>query len=280
MSPHSRDCIHAISWHANGSWVSRQNRKGNGWMRSGELLASDRTDVGNQSTDVWTYDLRPSSTKRLTFDPAIETSPVWSADGKQIVFASSRTYLFQIYLKNANGTEDEKLLPIATSDLTDKFPSDWSRDGKHILYGRGSELWVADYPGLEARPFVKGPAIRNGQFSPDTRWVAYASNENGRWEIYVTSFPDARGKWQISNSGGTQPRWRGDGKELFSLSSDGQLMAVPIVPGTNFDPGAPGPFSVLIHVRWWPLLNNGPTTSTKMASASSLTPKRRMLRYS
>lgn len=102
-------------------------------MRSGELLASDRTDVGNQSTDVWTYDLRPSSTKRLTFDPAIETSPVWSADGKQIVFASSRTYLFQIYLKNANGTEDEKLLPIATSDLTDKFPSDWSRDGKHIL---------------------------------------------------------------------------------------------------------------------------------------------------
>lgn len=139
---------------------------------------------------------------------------------------------------------------------------------------------MADYPGLEARPFVKGPAIRNGQFSPDTRWVAYASNENGRWEIYVTSFPDARGKWQISNSGGTQPRWRGDGKELFSLSSDGQLMAVPIVPGTNFDPGAPGPFSVLIHVRWWPLLNNGPTTSTKMASASSLTPKRRMLRYS
>jgi eukaryotic-like serine/threonine-protein kinase len=108
------------------------------------------------------------------------------------------------------------------------------------LYRRGSELWVADYPGLEARPFLKGPAIRNGQFSPDGRWVAYASNENGRWEIYVTSFPDARGKWQISNSWGSQPRWRGDGKELFYLSSDGQLMAVPISPGTNFDPGAPG----------------------------------------
>jgi len=81
--------------------------------------------------------------------------------------------------------------------------------------------------------------IRNGQFSPDGKWVAYASNESGKWEIYVTSFPYAHGRWQISSGGGEQPRWRGDGKELFFLSSDFKLMATPVTTGTNFDAGAP-----------------------------------------
>jgi len=83
--------------------------------------------------------------------------------------------------------------------------------------------------------------LRNGQFSPDGKWVAYASNETGKWEIYVTSFPDARGKWQVSTGGGgEQPRWRGDGKELVYLSSDGKVMAAPVTAGANFDAGTPG----------------------------------------
>ena len=79
---------------------------------------------------------------------------------------------------------------------------------------------------------------KNGQFSPDGKWVAYASNESGAWEIYVTSFPEGRGKWQVSNTGGTQPRWRGDTRELFYLAADGKMMSVPVTAGTNFDAGS------------------------------------------
>ena len=95
-------------------------------------------------------------------------------------------------------------------------------------------------------PWFEEPIILEGAFSyeerpvsPDGRWVAYGSNESGKWEIYVTSFPEAHGKWQVSNEGGDQPRWRSDGKELFYLAADGKIVAVPVKEGANFDPGAP-----------------------------------------
>ena len=91
-------------------------------------------------------------------------------------------------------------------DDVDKVPNDWSRDGKYILYTGGTDLWLVNLPELQNRIFLKAPsALKNGQFSPDGKWVAYASNESGRWEIYVTSFPEARGKWQVSIGGGEQP---------------------------------------------------------------------------
>jgi Tol biopolymer transport system component len=97
-------------------------------------------------------------------------------------------------------------------------------------------LWLLSLPDSKSSLFLKASAtLKNGQFSPDGKWVAYASNESGKWEIYVTSFPEAKGKWQISSGGGEQPRWRGDGKELFYLSSDGNVMAAPVSTGTNFD---------------------------------------------
>jgi dipeptidyl aminopeptidase/acylaminoacyl peptidase len=87
---------------------------------------------------------------------------------------------------------------------------------------------------------MKGSGLlKNPHFSPDGRWVAYASNESGKWEIYVTTFPEAKAKWQVSNGGGEQPRWRGDGKELFFLSGDGKMMATPVKAGANFDAGTP-----------------------------------------
>jgi eukaryotic-like serine/threonine-protein kinase len=205
---------------------------------NGKILALDKTDEGNENSDVWTMDLEHDGMKRLTFDPAIDADPVWSPDGKQVLFASSRSHLFGLYVKNADGTEDDKLLPLDASDKSDKYPSDWSRDGRYILYDRATELWVVTLPELKTRPLVKVAAtVKNGRFSPDGKWVAYSSNETGKWEIYVTSFPDGHGKWQVSSNGGTQPRWRGDGKELFYLATDGTLMAV--ATGTNFDPGTP-----------------------------------------
>jgi Tol biopolymer transport system component len=140
-------------------------------------------------------------------------------------------------VKDTNGAQEEKSIP---QDGADRFPTDWSRDGKYLLYSRGVDLWLLKFPELQAIEFLKASStLKNGRFSPDGKWVAYSSNESGRWEIYVTSFPEAHGKWQVSNAGGDQPQWRSDGKELFYMSPDDRLMVVPVKTGSNFDGGTP-----------------------------------------
>jgi Tol biopolymer transport system component len=205
---------------------------------NGKSVAVSMMDIASQNTDIWAYDLQRGSSKRLTFDPAADSVPIWSPDAERLIFASNRLFSFNnLYVKNSDGTQDEK--SILRGDV-DKFPSDWSRDGKYILYTQDTDLWFVTLPELKSSLFLKAPSVlRNGQFSPDGKWLAYASNETGKWEIYVTSFPEARGKWQISAGGGEQPRWRGDGKELFYLSSDGKIMAAPVTTGANFDASTP-----------------------------------------
>jgi len=205
---------------------------------NGKSVAIDKTDMSSLNIDVWTYELQSASAKRLTFDPSIDAVPVWSPDAARMVFASNRETFFGVYLKNSDGATDEKA--IVQDEVIGNFPSDWSRDGKYILYCRGSDLAIVTFPELKSSLFLKAPSVlRNGQFSPDGKWVAYASNESGKWEIYVTSFPDARGRWQVSSGGGEQPRWRGDGKELFYLSLDAKVMAAPVTTGAHFDAGTP-----------------------------------------
>ena len=207
----------------------------------GKSVAVDKTDVASVTVDVWALALQADSVKRLTFAPAINVDPIWSPDAGQLIFSSNRQFLGQnLYIKNSNGAQEEKVILADELGNLDNFPSDWSRDGKHILFTRGTDLWAATLPDLKGNLFLKAASVlRNGQFSPDGKWVAYASNETGKWQIYVTSFPEARGKWQVSTGGGEQPRWRGDGKELFYLSSDYQVMAAPVRTGANFDVGAP-----------------------------------------
>jgi hypothetical protein len=203
----------------------------------GKSVAVDKTDSSNQNTDVWIYELQHDGAKRMTFDPAIDAMPVWSPDASRLVFSSSRQNVFNLYLKAADGTQEEKLIQHVD---VDEYPSDWSRDARFILYNRGPDLWFLTLPEMTSTPFLKTPStLKNGHYSPDGKWVAYASNESGKWEVYVTSFPAAQGKWQVSSGGGEQPRWRGDGKELFYLSSDGKMMAAPVSEGANFDAGAP-----------------------------------------
>jgi eukaryotic-like serine/threonine-protein kinase len=206
---------------------------------NGKSMAASITDIASQNTDIWTYDLQRGNTKRLTFDPAQDSVPVWNPDGARLVFASNRRDFNDLYVKNSDGAQEEK--NILHSDV-DKFPNNWSREGKYILYTQDADLWFVTLPELKGSLFLKAPSVlRNGQFSPDGKWVAYASNETGRWEIYVTSFPAPRGKWQVSVGGGEQPRWRGDGRELFYLSPDSKVMAVPVTTGTNFESGTPLP---------------------------------------
>ena len=120
------------------------------------------------------------------------------------------------------------------------LPLDWSSDGHNLLYLAIPDLWVYSFPDGNPHLFLKANAsLSNARFSPDGKWIAYSSNESGRWEVYVTSFPDARGKWQVSSNGGEQPRWRGDGKEIYFVSPDAKLMAASVETKSEFESGTP-----------------------------------------
>jgi Tol biopolymer transport system component len=119
-------------------------------------------------------------------------------------------------------------------------PCDWSRDGKYLLSFRTGELWYVSISDRQPKPLLQGNwVVRNAQFSPDEKWMAYSSNETGNSEIYVSPFPNADSKWQVSRGGGHEPRWRRDGKELFYLSAEGKMMAVSVRTGGNFEAGSP-----------------------------------------
>jgi serine/threonine protein kinase/WD40 repeat protein len=204
----------------------------------GKYVAIDKTDTTNENTDVFIYDLARASFRRLTFDPSIDSVPVWSPDRGRIAFSSSRGRNFDVFVKPADGSQPERELPLATG--VDALPLDWSRDGHNLLYLAPPDLWIYSFVDGKARLFLKATSsLKTAQFSPDGKWVAYSSNESGRWEVYVTSFPDANGKWQVSTDGGEQPRWRGDGKEIYFLSSDAKLMAVSVDTNNEFQSGTP-----------------------------------------
>jgi len=199
----------------------------------GQRVANARTAQGNY--DVWLTDVARSVATRFTFDPAAEFSPVWSPDGTRVVFRSvnrSGRGPSDLFVKPANGATDEQPFLV---DSQPKTPLDWSRDERFLLYAQGdpktqSDLWALPLNG-DAKPFAVVQTAfdeTQGQFSPDGHWLAYTSNESGRDDVYVRPFPDAGGKWQVSTGGGSQPRWRPDGKELFYVATDGKLMAVPI----------------------------------------------------
>jgi Tol biopolymer transport system component len=213
---------------------------------NGRRVAVTRTVQGNQ--DIWLLDGTRMS--RFTFDPGVDSRPVWSPDGTQIVFRSQRAAPGDLYQKLASGAGAEERL--VASDQP-KIPYRWSADGRFLLYHSvdpqtTNDLWVVPMGGRTPSVFLKTPFREAyGAFSPDGRWVAYMSNESGRMEIYVRPFvppgtggPAAGGQWQVSTAGGIMPLWRPDGKELHYLNPTGAMMATPItVTGATLDPGAP-----------------------------------------
>jgi serine/threonine protein kinase len=196
----------------------------------GRRLALARTVNGN--TNIWMLDLARGALTRFTFDMAADIAPVWSHDGRSILFSSSRNGIVDLYRKSTTGAGSEELV---LTTKQNKGASDWSPDGRFVLYrspstATGFDLWVVPMDGERIPvPVVQTNSDeRDGQFSPDGKWIAYQSNESGRMEIEVQSFPGPGGKLQVSNNGGAQVRWRPDGKELFYIALDGQLMSVPI----------------------------------------------------
>jgi dipeptidyl aminopeptidase/acylaminoacyl peptidase len=208
----------------------------------GQRAAVQRTVQEN--LDIWLIDTTRGTPVRFTFDASMDIHPIWSPDGSRILFSSMRKGIFNIYQKASNGLGNEDLL---LESPLNKFPCSVSSDGRFLLYMQVDEKTRPDLLVLpltgERKPlsFTTTPFDeRNGQFSPNGQWVAYESNESGQLEIYVQSFPGPGGKRQVSAGGGTEPRWRGDGKELFYISPDGKLMTVPIQSaGQTLEAGAP-----------------------------------------
>jgi serine/threonine protein kinase len=196
-----------------------------------DRLAVDRYVQGN--CDVWTIDTMRGVRSPLTLNTAIDLYPKWSPDGAWIVFSSYRGGKnYGLYRIATSGTaKEEPLLELSS----DRFPNDWSPNGRFIIYEQHdlkqiSDLWVLPLSGTrEPFQFAATPFDESlSQFSPDGQWVAYQSNESGRYEIYLKSFTGTGGRQLVSTEGGTGPRWSHDGKELFYIASDGNLMAAPI----------------------------------------------------
>jgi dipeptidyl aminopeptidase/acylaminoacyl peptidase len=216
----------------------------------GQRVVVARTVQGNM--DLWLLD--GARTSRFTFDAAVDRFPLWSPDGRRIAFDSNRAGTRDLYVKAASGADVEEVLMASPQT---KIPTDWSADGRFLLYfsidpQTNRDLWMLPLEGDRTpRVFLNSPFDeRNGTFSPDGRWVAYESNESGRSEIYVRPFtgPAASGasasqvggQWQVSTAGGIFPRWRRDGRELYYLAPDGAMMAAPVtVAGVTLAPGAP-----------------------------------------
>jgi Tol biopolymer transport system component len=204
----------------------------------GRRIATAQVDSSGRSSNIWVHEPARLATGRLTFDPSQNTTPIWSPNGRQILFSSNRKPSFRLFAKSADGSGPEE----EVADLRNGWGWDWSYDGKHVLVAQGNELWHLSWPERVATPMMQASwTVKNAQFSPDGRWFAYASNETGNWEIYVSSFPIGNGKWLVSAGGGQEPRWRHDGKELFFLSADGRMMAMKVTTDASFKASSPVP---------------------------------------
>jgi Tol biopolymer transport system component len=213
----------------------------------GGRVAADISDLRANNVDIWIESTSGGGNSRFTFDPAEEVVGVWSRDGSMLAYRLADSEGTSLEIKTATGLERERkryTLPNATMD--DIEPNSWSSDGQYLLCMRqtasGAYLVLLPVASGEPTRFLNSKGSEtNGQFSPDGKWVAYASDESGNWEVYVTSFPGAAGKWQVSRGGGTEPRWRGDGKEIFYIAPNGILTAVPVSSEGTFSTGTPAP---------------------------------------
>jgi len=202
-------------------------------------VAFQQTESDGRHVDIWIHDLVNDASARLTFGPGLDELPVWSPEAKRIAYSANHNLNYGLYQKSADGSGSEQEMAKSTGAYRQGF-WDWSRDGQYLLVWKNGELWYLSRSDLQLKPLFQGNwIVRNAQFSPDGKLIAYSSNEAGNWEIYVSPFPAANSKWQVSRGSGEEPRWRRDGKELFYLSAEGKMMAVSVKTSPNFESGTP-----------------------------------------
>jgi eukaryotic-like serine/threonine-protein kinase len=210
----------------------------------GRLVAFEATEEANQ--DVWTYEIARGVRTRLSTAAGVDSRPVWSADGERVAFTSLSAGNNDIFLRQADGSGEEKMI---AATLRHESVSDWSTDGKYLLYdmisdgGTGHDLWYLERttPGgnWEPRSFLIMPSNQRApKISPDGGYVAYVSDESGREEVYVDSFPERGRRVTISSNGGAKHRWSRDGEELFYVEGGETLMTVAVSTEGEFNAGA------------------------------------------
>jgi Tol biopolymer transport system component len=218
----------------------------------GARVALTRPDPRAGSPDIWLFDVDRETMSRFTFDVGLDASAVWSPDSNRVVYRSNRSGLTSLYISEiADSSKSEVLLdwrggPILPGPLGhfNAVPCALTPDGKTLVLmvgNRAFDLWLLPLEGeRKPRPFQTTPFGEiHAAVSPDGHWLAYASDETGRFEVYVRSFPEAGPKFQISTDGGWEPRWRNDGRELYFLAPERRLMALPVTAGSPPRFGAP-----------------------------------------
>lgn len=211
----------------------------------GAKLAVSHLDRATDTEDIWWFDLRRQVSERLTDESAGAYTPAWTPDGSAVVFSSARAGRWGLYRQAVGGSGDETSL-FAGPTPQQKLVRDIIRDGRFLLFRtRDSrrDLWVLPLTG-KRQPYVlvdTPSAKAHARVSPDGRWLAYTSDETGKPQVYVTTFPTPGGRWRISTSGGLDPQWRGDGRELYYLATDHTLMAVTVADGRTFEAQIPEP---------------------------------------
>jgi eukaryotic-like serine/threonine-protein kinase len=227
----------------------------------GPRLSPDGQEVAvaveGQETQVWLYNLSRETLTRLTFQGGTNYNPLWTRDAKRIAFTSVSLDggLFWQLADGSGGLE--RLNEFASS------PNSWSTDGQLLAYERGGtstgrEIWVLRFGDRKRDSFLRTPFNEGAaEFSPDGRWLAYVSDESGRFEVYVQPYPGPGGKWQISTEGGTEPAWNPKGRELFYRSGD-KMMAVEITTQPSLSAGKP---KVLFAGQYQPSPNPVPNAN-------------------
>lgn len=227
----------------------------------GKWIAVSARDGEVNDRDIWIHNTADNSKKRITEVKGNDNFPLWSPDGKDLIFTSSRSGNYDLYRKRVGSEEPEQRV-MATDPAAD-YPRGWSPDGRMLIYTqavKGRDLYLINLslpepPGKRLFPDIS--AWQDGaRISPDGKYVAYASNVNGLWEVFVSSLADPGQRWKVSREmsngwagGGGQPRWRNDGRELYYVMGNDTMMAVEVEPGATFRFGTPKRLFALLGMR-------------------------------
>jgi serine/threonine protein kinase/Tol biopolymer transport system component len=204
----------------------------------GARIVFDDYDAESRNTDLWLHEVKRNVTTRFTFHVSDDLVPVWTPDGQSVLFSSNRNGAYEVFIKSASGADEEKLL--LSDGKNELYPTGVTRSGRfvvlsHRLPNARWDLYYADLQG-EKKPIPFLVTEFNewlGVFSPDGRWVAYQSDESGKFEVYVRPFPGGGGKWQISTGGGQTPIWSADGNEIYYDSGTGKWTSVKVQLGAQ-----------------------------------------------
>ncbi|MGA9882896.1 MAG: protein kinase, partial [Candidatus Acidiferrales bacterium] len=202
-------------------------------------------NITGRESQIWLYDLARETLTPFTFNGTSNQFPTWTPDGKRIAFRSNRKGPSGIFWKLADGTGGaERLSPGDNDGVSAQTPNSWSPNGQALAFmspapAIGQDIWILRMSDHKEQPYVETGTVTGApEFSPDGRWLVYVSDESGRREVYVQSYPGPGGKWQVSTGGGTEPVWNRNGRELFYRSGD-KMMAVEVATEPSFSAGKP-----------------------------------------